>query len=87
MLCTVVSPRGGLDFVCVAAILDLDPADEPDPDPCLETGGDGSGSLRLSVNERFELICVVYGEGDRGERGGEKGEEGLGEIWIINKQP
>jgi hypothetical protein len=62
MLCTVVSPRGRLVFVWTGtfdAIRDLDPAEEPDPDPCREAGGDGSGSLRLSVKERFELICVV----------------------------
>jgi hypothetical protein len=59
MLCTVVSPRGRLVFVWAGtadAIRDLEPADEPDPDPCREAGGDGSGSLRFSVKERFELI-------------------------------
>ena len=62
MLCTVVSPRGRRVFAwfgTVDAIRDLEPADEPDPEPCREIGGDGSGSLRFSVKDRFELICVV----------------------------
>jgi hypothetical protein len=84
ILCTVVSPSGRLVVVgfwagAAEIIRDLEPADEPDPEPCLEAGGDGSGSFRLSVNDRLGLK-VVYGDGDRGERGGEKGEDGLGEI-------
>jgi hypothetical protein len=62
----------------------LDPAEDPDPDPCRDVGGEGRGSFLFRVNERFGLNCVVYGEGDRGERLGENGDEGLGEIWYVS---
>ena len=58
-------------------------AEDPEPELDRETGGEGRGSLRLRVKERFGLLpprSEGRGEGERGERGGEKGDIGRGEI-------
>lgn len=66
-----------------------DSADEPEAerDPAREWGGEGSGSLRFSVSERFWAFCwMENGDGDRGGDRAAKGDVGRGEMrWDVNK--